>query len=249
MSSDIFQRLFWNTDISLISKKLTSSAESQWRFICTVWIPKCVGSLWLCQWHLLEIMKESMGIDWAWRWCIHHCHNIMTNFWFMYACSNDNAYSIYFFFCWNSIISWNSNHRLRLLRRWQKCILWVRSFLLGKVKMKHRALTYKCEWSKQSTDEICLVMVTQALSLVSQILALLCGRLLLITDFQNDKLKYLHGAGNPHQVWLDTKHLSDAVLLQLYAALWVSDMKVLGFVFLSIILSRIYFHTITFCPG
>ena len=92
-------------------------------------------------------------------------------------------------------------------------------------------------------------MVTQALSLISQILALLCGHLLLIACSQNDNFKYLHGAEKPHQVWLDTKHLSDAVLLQLYAASWASDTKGFGFVFLSIILLGICFHTITFCPG
>lgn len=92
-------------------------------------------------------------------------------------------------------------------------------------------------------------MVTQPLSLVSQNLALLCGHLLLITCSQSDNLKYIHGAEKTHQVWLDTKHLSDAVLQQLYAAWCKSDMKDFGLVFLSIILSGICFHTITFCPG
>lgn len=50
-------------------------------------------------------------------------------------------------------------------------------------------------------------MVTQASSLVSQILALYCG---LIAYSSNGNLKHLHGAEKPYQVCLDTKQLSDA---------------------------------------
>lgn len=54
----------------------------------------------------------------------------------------------------------------------------------------------------------------------------------LIAYSQNDKLKYLHCAEKAHQIWLDIKHLSDAVLVQLCAAQSASNMKSFGLGFL-----------------